>query len=116
MTEQEYQIDWDSEIPLDGGRGEFVTLPMLVAEAYEARGVSAWCHATTRSPAFITHAMRCREDTFDAYGDGIPMCIYNVSGDAYDRVLVVYETPELPAGHQSSLNRFNFKTYKKTYI
>lgn len=81
------------------GTGEFVTLPMLVAEAYEKNGMSAWCHATTRSPAFLTHAMRCREDTFDAYGDGIPMCIYNVSADAYDRVLVLYETPELPIGH-----------------
>jgi hypothetical protein len=81
------------------GTGEFVTLPMLVAEAYERQGISAWCHATTRSPAFLTHAMRCREETFDAYGDGIPMCIYNVSTESYDRVLVLYETPELPSGH-----------------
>ena len=81
------------------GTGEFVTLPMLVAEAWERLGVSVWCHATTRSPAFITHAMRCREDTFDAYGDGIPMCIYNVSAEAYDRVVVLYETPDLPVGH-----------------
>jgi hypothetical protein len=79
------------------GTGEFVTLPFLVAEALEARGVQTWCHATTRSPAFITHAMQSVAFTRDGSGDDFDMRIYNLAEGGYDRIVVCYETPSVPA-------------------
>jgi hypothetical protein len=75
------------------GTGEFVTAPFLVAEHLEGLGAAVRCHATTRSPAVVSNAMRCRETFTDHYGDGIPNFIYNLAPEDYDRILVCHETP-----------------------
>lgn len=80
----------DAEIAIVG-TGEFVTVPFLVAEALERRGVSAWCQATTRSPVMISNAIHSKQTFDDFHGDGITNFIYNLDGPMYDKIFLCAE-------------------------
>lgn len=75
------------------GSGEFVWAPFRLAEELEARGMDAWCQATTRSPIMLGHAIGSVLTFRDNYGDGIPNYLYNVRGRRYERVVLCLETP-----------------------
>ncbi|MDG5496035.1 MULTISPECIES: phosphoribosyltransferase domain-containing protein [Azospirillaceae] len=75
------------------GTGEFVWAPFRLAELLEARGVDAWCQATTRSPIMVGHAIANALTFRDNYGDGIQNYLYNAIGCGYDRVVLCLETP-----------------------
>lgn len=91
---------WLVDQPIHGrvlvvGTGEFMALPMELAERIEAlAGVdSVDFQTTTRSPAMMPGVPLGD----DHYGEGIPQFIYNFDRDAYDSVVVVVETPPNPA-------------------
>lgn len=75
------------------GTGEFCYIPMLIAETLERSGADVFCQATTRSPARLGNAIGSVMTFPDNYGDGITNFLYNVDPLAYDRVVIVYETP-----------------------
>ncbi|TAE73277.1 MAG: hypothetical protein EAZ84_13200 [Verrucomicrobia bacterium] len=82
------------------GNGEYGFQPLLLAEAFEARGAMAWVQATTRSPILPGGAIR-HVRTFDALsGEGHAEFLYNVPDDHdYDRVVLCLEDVPPPAGH-----------------
>jgi hypothetical protein len=82
------------------GNGEFGFQPLLLAEAFEARGALAWIQATTRSPILAGGAIR-HIRAFDALsGEGHAEFLYNVPDDHdYDRVVVCLEDLPPDARH-----------------
>jgi hypothetical protein len=82
------------------GNGEYGFQPLLLAEAFEAQGASAWIQATTRSPILAGGAIR-HIRAFDALsGEGHAEYLYNVPDDHdYDRVVLCLEDPPPVAAH-----------------
>lgn len=74
------------------GTGEYVFPPFLVAEALEEAGARVRFSAVTRSPIALGHAIETALAFGDNYGLGIPNFLYNVTREAYDRILVCVET------------------------
>ncbi|PAW63521.1 MAG: hypothetical protein B9S38_17425 [Verrucomicrobiia bacterium Tous-C4TDCM] len=82
------------------GNGEYGFQPLLLAEAFEARGALAWIQATTRSPILAGGAIR-HIRAFDALsGEGHAEFLYNVPDDHdYDRVVLCLEDLPPDARH-----------------
>lgn len=102
---QELPVGWDSSVRegeriLVVGNGEYGFQPLLLAEAFEARGAQAWVQATTRSPILAGGAIR-HIRAFDALsGEGHAEFLYNVPDDHdYDRVVLCLEDVPPDAGH-----------------
>lgn len=74
------------------GSGEYVWQPFLLAEWLEKQGAEVRFSATTRSPVAIGHAIDCAFSFSDNYGLGIPMFVYNIVPEIYDRILLCSET------------------------
>ncbi|RYD26488.1 MAG: hypothetical protein EOP86_25875, partial [Verrucomicrobiaceae bacterium] len=96
-TPQPLPADWDvkahdGEKILVLGNGEYGFQPLLLAEAFEARGACAWVQATTRSPILPGGAIG-HIRAFDALsGEGHAEFLYNVPEDhGYDRVVLCLE-------------------------
>nr|WP_281377024.1 phosphoribosyltransferase domain-containing protein [Deinobacterium chartae] len=81
------------------GSGEFAHPPYRLALALEERGLDVHFQSTTRSPILPGGVIQCALEFEDNYFDRIPNYVYNLRPGDYDRVLIGYETPELPAGH-----------------
>ena len=81
------------------GTGEFMYPPFLVAEWLEAEGFDVRFQSTTRSPILCGDAVKSAIETRDNYWDDIPNYLYNMEPDAYDKVLIGYETHPLPPYH-----------------
>lgn len=75
------------------GSGEYVWQPFLLAESLQAAGAEVKFSATTRSPVAVGHAIQCSMSFNDNYGLGLPMYLYNVVPEHYDRVILCSETP-----------------------
>ena len=73
------------------GDGEFSWEALLVAEAIEAAGGTAFVQCITRSPVLIGHAMRTSTALADSYGSGAPCFVHNLLGAEPERVAVVSE-------------------------
>jgi hypothetical protein len=105
MSPQELPAGWDAsaregEKILVVGNGEYGFQPLLLAEAFEARGALAWIQATTRSPILAGGAIR-HIRAFDALsGEGHAEFLYNVPADHdYDRVVLCLEDRPPGAEH-----------------
>ncbi|WP_242390604.1 phosphoribosyltransferase domain-containing protein [Pararhodospirillum photometricum] len=83
------------------GTGEFVYPPSLLARHLAAQGARVDFQATTRSPILVGPTLPSVREFPDAYEDQIPNYLYGVQPEAYDRILVGYETP--PHTAQASL-------------
>ncbi len=81
------------------GSGEFAYPPFLLARRLEDLGWDVRYQATTRSPLLVDGDITSSFEFRDNYDDDIPNYLYNAVPDAYDRVLIGYETRPLPAGH-----------------
>lgn len=75
------------------GTGEFVWPPFLLAEQLAHQGADVKFSAITRSPIAVGMAINNAISFSDNYGLGIPNFVYNVTPEAYDRVVVCIETP-----------------------
>ncbi|WP_052351789.1 phosphoribosyltransferase domain-containing protein [Deinococcus pimensis] len=80
------------------GTGEYMSAAHALARRVENAGSVAWVKATTRSPVLPHGEILERAEFPDNYGQGIPNYLYRSPGETYDRVLIVAETPDLPAG------------------
>lgn len=81
------------------GSGEFSYPPFLLAEYLEQKGYDVRFQSTTRSPIALGGAITSKLEFLDNYGDSIPNFLYNVKPGEYDRIVICYETPMLPDGH-----------------
>jgi hypothetical protein len=102
---QSLPAEWDinareGEKILVLGNGEYGFQPLLLAEAFEAQGATAWIQATTRSPILAGGAIR-HIRAFDALsGEGHAEFLYNVPDDHdYDRVVLCLEDLPPAAAH-----------------
>jgi hypothetical protein len=81
------------------GSGEFAYPPLLLARWLQSHGRNVRFQTTTRSPILPGGAIASVISGADNYHEGIPNFVYNVAGLGYDRILLCYETPVLPASH-----------------
>jgi len=80
------------------GTGEFMHPPFALARWLADQGVDVYSQASTRSPlnldAEISHVL----GFYDNYHENVNNYLYNLQH--YDRILVAYETRQLPVNHQ----------------
>ncbi|MGC6416019.1 MAG: phosphoribosyltransferase domain-containing protein [Bradymonadia bacterium] len=73
------------------GTGEFVVVPFLLAEAFEARGIDAFVQATTRSPIMLSNDVSDRRTFVDFHGDGMTNFIYNLDAQRFSEIYLCTE-------------------------
>lgn len=93
------------------GTGEFMYPAYLVGKHLKANGVNSFVQATTRSPINKEGAIHSKIGFQDNYHEDIDNFLYNIK-DGYDKILVCYETPQLPGKHKQELFE-QLKTYCK---
>lgn len=101
FTDSELQ-DMKNKKVLVLGTGEFMYPAFLVAKQLEKKGVNAVFQATTRSPINVEGAIKSKIGFPDNYHENIDNFLYNIK-HGYDKILVCYETLELPKEHQDAL-------------
>ena len=73
------------------GTGEFVVVPFLLAETFEARGIDAFVQATTRSPIMLSNDVSNRRTFLDFHGDGMTNFIYNLDEQRFSEIYLCTE-------------------------
>ena len=81
------------------GSGEFAYPPFLLARWLESHGMDVHFQTTTRSPILPGDDIASVISSTDNYHEEIQNFVYNVADQSYDRILLCYETPSLPASH-----------------
>jgi hypothetical protein len=82
------------------GNGEHGFRPLVLAEALEKNGASAWVQATTRSPILPGGAIGHARQFSALSGEGHAEYLYNVPDDhPYDRIILCTEDGPPPADH-----------------
>jgi len=81
------------------GSGEFAYPPFLLARWLESQGVDVRFQTSTRSPVLLGADIASSVTSTDNYHEGIANYVYNVVDRTYDRTVLCYETPTLPASH-----------------
>ncbi len=89
-----------SECVLVLGTGEFSYPPYRLALHLEERGYDVVYQSTTRSPILAGEAIGSVLEFVDNYHDDIPNYVYNVADRRYDRIVIGYETHQLPPSHR----------------
>ncbi len=70
--------------------------PYLLAKYLEENGIESYFQATTRSPVNIDGAITSKLSFKDNYFEEIDNFLYNVIDREYDKVLICYETIQVP--------------------
>ena len=93
------------------GTGEFMYPPYLFAKFLEENGVDVYFQATTRSPINIDKIITSKISFKDNYFENIDNFLYNVDEYSYDKILICYETTQLPQSFnlKEKLSKFHFE-------
>ena len=73
------------------GTGEFVVVPFLLAEAFEASGIDAFVQATTRSPVMVSNDILHRRTFVDFHGDEMTNFVYNLDAQRFAQIYLCTE-------------------------
>jgi len=82
------------------GTGEFMHPSFLLGLYLEENGIEVYVQSTTRSPVKVDGDIRTKISYKDNYHENIDNFLYNVIDQKYDKVLICYETPNLPENHR----------------
>lgn len=81
------------------GTGEFMVFSYQLGCYLEARGIDVFVQSTTRSPIHIDSDIHSKLAFKDNYFENIDNFLYNVTDQAYDKIVVCYETSDIPENH-----------------
>lgn len=78
------------------GTGEFMYPPYLLAKYLEEKGVDVYFQATTRSPINVDGIIESKLSFKDNYFEEIDNFLYNLVEFGYEKIILCYETKEIP--------------------
>jgi hypothetical protein len=82
------------------GTGEFMYPPYLLAQYLEDKGYDVYFQATTRSPINIDGIINSKLSFKDNYFENIDNFLYNIISSKYEKIIICYETSQLPETHK----------------